>query len=102
MGHWNSMCMLDGAPGLFGSPGDFDGISHEIVGIRTVPAIHAFQAIQVMQPAAVKYEVIAAAYLGSTVDRKTDGLVGCYEQIRQQERNQAKINERCCQCHEEP
>jgi hypothetical protein len=55
-----------------------------------------------MQPAAVKYEVLGAAYLGYAVDRKTDGLVGCYEQIEQQERNQAKMNERCCQSHEEP
>lgn len=93
MGVLNPPRVLDGAPVLLRSPGDFHGVGEYTVPVRAVQAVESLESVQVSQFVAVNRNVIPAARFGDAVDGKANGLIYGNEEIKQYERNNNTIDE---------
>src|SRR4029077_5837540 len=97
----NSPRVLDRAPVLLPSPGNFHDVRQQPIGIRAVHAIQTLECIQITQFVPVDGHVIHAPRLRYAIDGKTNGLVGGNKEIEQRKRNDAGVNKWRRQDHEE-
>ena len=90
----NATRVLDGAPVLLGTGGDFSDVGDETVSVGAIVAIEAFEEVEVTEFAAVEEDVGIARDFRDAVDRKRKRLIDGDEKIEQQKRDDAGVDER--------
>jgi hypothetical protein len=75
--------VLDEAPMLLRSCGDFLDIGNCAVDITTIRAVQPFNGIQITQLAAIKNDVITPPDFGNAISWKADKLVNSRSKIQQ-------------------
>jgi len=95
------MRVADRAPVLFGARRDLHDIREDAIAIGAVGAIDSLKQIQVAKLSPVENDEVGAPHFGDAVQRKREGLKDRDKQIQQNEWNNASVNERRGQTHEE-
>ena len=86
--------MFDRAEILFSSGDHFSYIGNHAVAVCAVGTVEFFDKIQVIELLPVVENVVAAFHLFDAVDRKAGQLIKRHEEIRDQQRNDHRVNNR--------
>ena len=86
--------VLNWAPVLLGSAGDFARIGKNAVAVTAVNAVNFFDRIEISKMVTVDCNVKASFDARNTVGPETDVLVDCYAQVEQSDRGDHTVDER--------
>lgn len=93
MGCAEALCVLDRTPVLLGSGRDFDAVGEQTVSIGTKSAVEAFKKIEVLELGTIEDEVVGTPDLWDSIDWETYALIDGQEEIEEEERDDAGIDD---------
>jgi len=87
---------------LFSPPHDLRDIDNQAIRVGAVEAVESLQTVQIKESGAVKDKVVAASNFPYSVEWEASDLIDRDQEVQQQERDEAEIDQRCGQYHEDP